>query len=351
MKYQNIDTFNKYLNISFPNNVPNLFFVISKEDFERSKIIDSITCFFPRNNFFAISRYSAEDNNAQEVIANLNSLSLLGDKPVVVLDEVELYKSKDLQLIVSYLKDNKLKSYCVLAARDKKSLLTLFSEVDKRGVILDVSQEKTYEKEKRLSSFITERFAQNKKSISIEARDLILTLIGLDMCMLQNEIDKISLFVGSKTNIEKEDVEAICSSLGTMTPWQIAEKIIFEEDPFIVNLEKDYYIDASFFQSLITALRYNLQEGYKVSSALEKNLNLNELFMSTNAKILEKRKSMAKIHGSEFFKEALKELFEIDLLSKSGMSSYLFLIDLFRIKLYYLMFYETKACPSSQFAF
>lgn len=347
MKYQCIETFNKYLNLTFPNNVPNLFLVISKDDFERVKIIDSITCFFPRKNFFAISRYSANESNPKEVLANLDALSLLGDDPIVVVDEIDLFKSKDLQMIVAYLKQNRLKSFCVLAARDKKSLLTLFSEVDKRGVILDLSQERTYEKEKRLSNFIVERCAQNKKSISSEARDLILSLIGLDMCMLQNEIDKISIFVGPKSAIEREDVEAICSSLGTMTPWQIAEKIIFEGDPFLVNLEKDYFLDSSFFYLLLTALRYNLQEGYKVAAALEKNLNLNELFINLNFKILEKRKTVAANFGSLFFKEALNILFEIDFLSKSGVTSYLLLIDLFRIKLYYLMCYETTTCPSS----
>ena len=347
MKYQNLELFKKHLKASFPHKLPNLYFVVVKDDYERLRVIDNITCYFPKNSVLSINRFSAESSSLQEVINTLDSPSLLGGESIVVVDGIDLYKRKEIQdFLTSYLKKNLLRGFLVLSAKDKKNLLTLFSEVDKRGVILDLSLEKIWEKEKRLLNFVIEKCAQSKKSISQDAKETLLSLIGLDMSSLENEIEKAALYVGDKHIIEKEDILAICSSNVTNSVWQIAEKVIWE-DPFFFNIERDYCVDSIFFHSLVIALRYHLQEGLKLSSALENNLDIFKLFSNIRPNVLQKRKEKALFFGSTYFKEALKELFDIDMLSKDGISSFLFLIDLFRVKLIYLRRYENPKTYTS----
>lgn len=347
MKYLNFESFKRQLESSFPNNLSKLFLVVAEDDFERFRIIENIICYFPRNNAFSVSRYTSERVSIKEIVNNLDSPSLLGGEPIIVLDEIDNYNRKDILDLVNYLKDNLLHCYFVLASRDKKSILTLLSEVDKRGVVLDLTAEKPWEKQGRLATFIVERCAQAKKSISNEAKEAILLFVGSDMSSVEKEIEKVIIYVGEKHIIEKEDVLSICSNVNTATVWQMAEAIVWSGSPFSVNLEKEGSIDSTFFNSLLAALRYNLQEGLKLASALEANVNLPQLFPSLRPNVLKKRSEVASVCGSLFFKKMLEKLFEIDSLSKQGNVSLLALLDYFRAKLFFSTIYEKKYDRSS----
>ena len=340
MKYLAFEPFKRQLEASFPNNLSKLFLVVSEDNFERLRIIDNIICYFPRNSSFSVSRYNSEKISIKEVISNLDSPSLLGGEPIIVLDEIDDYNRKDILDLVSYLKQNVLHCFLVLASKDKKSILTLLSEVDKRGVVLDLTTEKPWEKQGRLANFIIERCAQAKKSIASEAKEALLFFVGTDMCSIEKEIEKVIVYVGEKNIIEKDDILSICSNINTVTVWQIAESVIWGNNPFVLNLEKEGVMDNTFFTSLIAALRYNLQEGLKLAEALEANLNISQLFASLRPNVLKKRSEVAESCGSIFFKKMLEELFEIDMLSKSGSMSLNALIDYFRAKLFYFAVYE-----------
>ena len=295
MKYQSVDLFKKHLESSFPNKLSNLFLVVVKDDYERLCIIDNISCYFPRDNAFSFLRFSAEKVSIKEFISNLDTPSLLGGVPIMILEEIDLYKRKDILELVDYIKQNRLNGFVVLASRDKKSILTLLSEVDKRGVVLDLASEKIWDKQKRLSNFIVEKCAQAKKSISSDAKETIISFMGTDMSAIENEIEKVIIYVGEKNIIEKKDVLLICSSITKISVWQIADKIIWGSSPFSVNLESEYCIDSTFFHSLIVAIRYNLQEGLKMSSAFEANQNISSLFPSLRPKVLHTRINVSKI--------------------------------------------------------
>jgi DNA polymerase III delta subunit len=336
MKYTEIDSFKKHIESSFPSSLAHLYLVIVSENFERQRIIDNITCYLPRNSSLSILKFEADKTSIKEIIVNLETPSLLGGWPIVILDEIDLFGRKEILELVSYLKEGKLQGYFILASKDKKSILTLLSEVDRRGLVLDISTEKPWVKERRLRQFMVEKCAQAKKSITQEAKETILSFLGGDMSAIEKEIEKAIIYVGDKPSIEKNDILLICNNINSLTVWQMAETIVWGETPFSVSLEKEYSIDSIFFHSLIIALRYNLEEGLKISTAIEKDLNLPQTFPTWKPKIFQNKVEMAARLKSSFFREINDYLFEIDLLSKGGTSSFLTLIDLFRIKLAYL---------------
>ncbi len=329
MKYLALDPFKKHLEASFPSNLSLFYLVVALDDFERTKIIDNIACYLPRS-ILSMSKMSSS-SSMKEITESLCSPSLFGGQNVVIIDELENFKNQDIQLITSHVKQNKILGFVIFAARNKKSFLTLFNEIDKRGVVLDLSQEKTWDKEKRLSNFIVEKCARAKKSITPEAIAVVFSQIGTDMSAIENEIDKVSAYVGEKYLIEKKDILEICSLSNTSTIWQIAEEMVWD-DPF-ASISENYIVDSVFFHSLVIALRYHLQEGYKMAEAIEKKLVLADIFPALRPKALQKRKEKALACGSGYFKEALKSLFEIDLQSKSGSPSFTILLDIFRAKL------------------
>jgi len=136
----------------------------------------------------------------------------------------------------------------------------------------------------------------------------------------------------NKEIIDKQDVLNICSTLKQSTVWEISEKIVWDTD--VIDLEK-YGADNSFFHSLLGAIRYQLREGYKL------------IYQENFSKFSEKKRQRAVFLGNKFFKEALKILFSIDILSKSNVTSYMALLDYFISKLHMLKCYETYTFPES----
>lgn len=333
MKYQNLIDFKKSLEAAFPNNLRQLYFVIMEDDFERHRVVDFITRYLPHDGAYALSKKSAASFSSTQLIQELDAPSLLASRFCLIIDEVELYKKADLQKLADYLKKSTLFNYLVLAARNKKELLTLLNEVDQKGgLILDLFFESFFEKEKRFVSFINERCAQAKKNIAKEAVSLLLEKVGLELSAIENEIEKAINFTAAKAVIEEKDIESVTLNYEKSTIWQIAEKMVWKKG---ANLEK-MLVDTTFFHALLPAIRYNLQEGYKLAAALEKrqpNFNYRALFPYIKPKLLDQRKEAALKLSSAFFKEALKELFKIDLASKNNVSDYLALLTLFQTKL------------------
>ena len=333
MKYQNLIAFKKNLEASFPNNLSLLYFIVMENDFERLKIIDFITRYLPHDGAYALSKKSAANFSSNQLIQELDAPSLLSDRFCLVIDEVELYKKADTQKLATYLQKSSLFNYLILAARNKRELLTLLNEVDRKGgVILDLFFENLFEKEKRLLAFVSEKCAQAKKNITKEAILLLFEKVGLELALIENEIEKVINFTADRNQIEEKDIEKISLSYDKSTSWQIAEKMIFQDGFHLEHL----IVDATFFHSLLPALRYNLQEGYKLSSVLERRIahfDYKAHFPHVRPKVLELRKEAALRLGSDFFKKGLKMLFKIDLMSKNSVDDHLALLTFFQTQL------------------
>ena len=100
----------------------------------------------------------------------------------------------------------------------------------------------------------------------------------------------------------------------------------------------NFSIEASFFHILISAIRYQLQLGYKIISLIQssKANDLSSYFPKIYPRALLKKQEIAKQRGAVFYKKALKTLFEIDLISKTQNSNFSYLLDLLKTKLIYL---------------
>ncbi|KPK32478.1 MAG: hypothetical protein AMS24_04155 [Chlamydiae bacterium SM23_39] len=325
MLYQNFFSLKKYLQSYFPN-LAYLYLIVMEEDFERIKMMEDIIKYFPEANNFSLLKFSFP-TPIKEIFYSFNTPSLLGKTNICIFDKIDLYKKNALKEILFYLKDIKDELFLLLGAKEKKTLLTILTEVTKRGVVVDLSEETKKDKENRLYFFIREKAAQNKKMILKDAIDEIFKKTNLVLSSVEKEMEKVISYVGEKNVIDKEDILNVCSNMRVNFFWKIAEEIIWKEDPFNVELEKEY-VDSTFFYSLLGHLRYQLKKGLEINER-----NKNRYFWDIDKRAVFLKKS--------FFKKSLIELFKIDLISRKNVNSYIALLDLFRAKIKYFMDYET----------
>lgn len=313
MKYQNLKSFQKHLSSSAPHNLCRQYLVALGDDFERSKVFDAILAFLP----YSPNRLSAATTDLKDCLDAIESMSLLGEN-VVILDEVEKFSKKELEILAKQLKN--ASGFTLLGSRSKVALLAAAVEVE--GVILDLLEEKPWDKEKRLIDTIVDRASNAGKKLMQDAASLLLERIGADPALLESEIDKLICYVGDRGVILHSDILAISPMSKTATLWQEAEEVIWEGKEF-----------SSFeFHALIPALRNQLHLGLCLSTLIEERRPSDEwgqFLPKLWPKTLEKRSSQAARLGSRYFRKGLEKLFEIELMSRSNSTQYEALLDLF----------------------
>lgn len=262
--------------------------------------------------------------NLSSLFEAMHSPSLFGGDPVIYFDETEKLSKQEQQALGRFLEQPINSGYLILGARSK----TIFmSGAEKQGVVVDLLEEKPWEKEKRLAEQIGERVERAGKKLSSDVAPLLLERIGSDAPLLDQEIDKLLSFVGERLNIERSDVFRITGASRLQTIWQIADEMIWEK--------AEVAVAGDLFHSLVPLLRSQLQLGLKLASFVETKLprdQWDQYLPKIWPKTLEKRTAQATKKGSGWFRRSLDLLFELELLSRDGSTQTAALLDLFRIR-------------------
>ena len=332
MKHFNIKSLKKYF--ENPQDKIKIFLSIIPNPYERAKNFEFI---LKKINLkkFNISRFPKEDKMVK-IINTFQSPSLLGGDPLVIIDDLSVFKKEDLLSLTQFVKHNDVN--LIMGAQKKQDAFQIYSLVEKKGLIFDLSAEKIWEKEKRLADFSIEKCMRAKKNISSIVIEALFDRVGLDLAFLEQEIEKLITYAIDKKSIELDDVKNICVINSQHTIWQISEEIVWGKISF-----DNFQVDAAHFHSLLSTIRYQLQVGLKMATLIEKNRanEFTKYFPRIYPRALQKKKDIAANHKSSFYKKSIQTLFEIDLLSKNVNFNFSYLLDLLKTKLYYLSTYDS----------
>lgn len=317
MRYQNLKSFQKHLTSAAPHNLCRLYLIAIQDDFERIKTLNAILSYLAP----LPTRFSGSDCELREVIDAMQSQSLLAEEAVVLLDEVEKLSKKQLQTLGDCLMT--FTGYLLLGSRSK---VALANTVEKEGIVLDLLEEKPWDREKRLAEQLADRAKSAGKVLSPDGAALLLERLGTDAALLESEIDKLICYVGERSSLNWEDIQQITPASRTSTLWQTAEELVWEgrELPLI---------DTSAFHGLIPALRSQLHLGLTLATLIEEKCpadRWSRYLPKLWPKTLEKRSSQAARLGSLYFRKGLEKLFEIELLTRTNSTQYRALLELFR---------------------
>ena len=153
------------------------------------------------------------------------------------------------------------------------------------------------------------------------------------------EIDKLITYSYDKLSIDIDDVKKISVSSIQQTIWQLAEDIVFGK----INFD-NYSIESTFFYSLLSAIRYQLNIGLKIASLIEDNKSheISKSFPKIYPRSLQKKREIAQFQKTDFFKKSLNSLFEIEMISKNSNLNYTFLLNYLKTKLIYYSTYDAS---------
>ena len=332
MKYHNLASFDKHLKEAFPEHPSPTYLIVTPCPFERRQIAGKIFSLIEKKGEASLHICDSQRAHIDTILGDLNTSSLFGGKSVIFFDGLE--SVKPLTSLTEYVARPSPFSFLILGASSNKLLSDLYQKGKKEMVVLDLSEEKPWEKERRIHEWVVQKAKAQGKHLPSEVAVSLIDRVGSDMLLLHQEIEKLLSFIGDRPAITLSDVQALCASNPQVNSWQLAEKVIWNKD---ANLVHDKINDLSFFLLFVGQLRYHLQTGYKIASFLATKTppaEIARLLPQLRPQALEKYISFARERKTSYFHQGLLSLYEMELSAKSSAIDSATLFDHFVGKLY-----------------
>lgn len=166
-------------------------------DYAENQILDEAEASFNRSVFYG------RDSNWADIINACRRYPMFAEKQVVILKEAQ--HLRDIDKLEAYVEQPLHSTIFVVAHKDKKldGRSKLAKILKSKAVVL--STKKLYENQ--LPEWTQQLIVARGMQIQPRALALLVDHIGNDLSRISNEIEKISINLGSRKNITEDDIE------------------------------------------------------------------------------------------------------------------------------------------------
>lgn len=315
MKYQSLQAFEKHLEEAGPEQLSSIYMVIVPSDFERRRAIDAVVhAMKKRDSAMLLSRFEAA-TALGAALDTLGTRPLFGGSSLVLLEGVQLLKKNGLELLEGYLMRPAPHANLILGGSSFKPLSDIYQKAKKEIVVLDLSEEKPWDRQKRLREWAVSFVSKEGKQIATDAVAFLFEQVGFEMSILEQELLKLIAYIGERPRIDLTDVRALCVKADQQTEWQKIEALVWE-GRLGVQVE-----DLTSFLQCLGLVRYHLQIGQQLAAYLCSGLAPQEIsaqFPQFKPASFDKYLAVARKKGPDYFKKRLHTLLDLEVLSKNS---------------------------------
>lgn len=174
----------------------------------------------PEPDSFALSTYPGDKASFAAVRNDLTTLPFLSPRRMVVIDNADPFVTAERKKLEKYVAEPSPTGVLVLDVTSWTSTTTLAKLLDKGTITCKTPPVG------RLAEWCRKWCkSQYGKEIDPRAAQLLVDLVGADMGMLDQELNKLSLYVGTAEQIENADVDRLVGNSREQSTWQIFDLI------------------------------------------------------------------------------------------------------------------------------
>lgn len=324
MKFNQLRALEKHLQEAAPRHLLPVYLLLGKDEFARKMALEITLKIFldgAKNPALCCKTFNAQQNTLQEVVAELETLSFFDEKKVVVVHQVEKWVKGDLKGIERFF-SHPIKGVTLLLTTGALAAnTTLYKKIEKAGAILDLPEEKAWEKEKSMQAWLIQEAASQGKKLDGMCAQAFVKQVGTDQATLKQELEKVICYIDQREAITQKDVALLCPVNPTETIWQLGEALFKREPSTALRISKALLAEGSPFLGLLRQIRTQFQTEYQISCILAEGgspADVAQSFPYMKGAILEKHLHTARAYGKDKFREALLAIDETELSAKSS---------------------------------
>lgn len=169
---------------------------------------------------FSLSRFEGSSLTWTKAIEELTTVAMFGGRRLIVIDEADPFVKKYRELLEDYAKTSPTQSVLLLLVSTFPTTTKLYKKLLETGLLLNC----TPLKEAEIPAWIV-RWAKHKHRVTIEqsAAELLLSYIGPELGLLEQELAKLSLIVSENKTVDVPLIEQSVGSLRVRTTFEMLD--------------------------------------------------------------------------------------------------------------------------------
>jgi DNA polymerase-3 subunit delta len=170
---------------------------------------------------FNFHHFDGEEHSAQEIVQTAQTLPMLSKYRFVLVSEADYMNKEKVEGLMVYIKKPSLSTCLVLYGQAIGPWKGYRKEIEKVGKVIECRRLKG----RALVSWMKNRMKEKGKTLSEEAADYLVEVVGDRLYDLDNAVEKAFLSVGEKRTIELSDMEEITSEVKISTVFDLTDAI------------------------------------------------------------------------------------------------------------------------------
>jgi DNA polymerase III subunit delta len=211
---------------------------------------------------------------AKDVVAHASSFPMMSPKRVVVVKEFEKLATTDSakEVVSAYINNPLDSTVLVLVSADPDFRKKPFTDLKKRAELVECKP--LYDNQ--VPPWIAERIRQQGREANAEACRLIQAYVGNSLRSLQNEIDKLFVFIGDRKKVTIEDIGAVVGATKGYTIFELQNAIGRRDSKEAVKILERMLEAGQSPQMIIVMLSRFFTQLWKLSDARGRRLSEQE---------------------------------------------------------------------------
>jgi DNA polymerase-3 subunit delta len=205
-----------------PDDVPPVVALWGGQNHLKQSSLSAIKKLVTADDETSLTSFAGRDAELKTVVDELRTISMWGDRRLVVIDEADDFVTKYRAGLEKYVEKPARKSVLVLVVKTWAKTTRLAKQVAVSGLDVECSELKGVQLVKWLQDTSRDTYQQ---TLSRDAANLLIELVGNELGMLDQELLKLSTFVGAGAKIELEDVQKLVGGWRTETTWAMTDAV------------------------------------------------------------------------------------------------------------------------------
>jgi DNA polymerase III subunit delta len=339
VKYTNLRAFEKHLEGAAPNHLSPIYIVLGKEAFQRKTAIDKLSSALRKGkneNDLMLQVLNANQLTARGLMQELSAFNLFSSKQAIIVEGAENLDKDSTAALEKYFNDPNPLIHLILSATSLHHGSNFYKKGEKVGIVLEILEEKSWEKERTIQEWIALTVAEEGKSIDSACCRQIVQALGTQQELLFSELQKLICYIGKRASITSHDIAAIISPVASDTVWQLGEAIFRRDSASAMSICKALLSDETPFFMLLRQLRSQFQTELQVCSILSLEGDpaaITRQFPYMKGNILERHIGYSQGYGMQGFIAGLLKIDDVELQAKNSGLDVGFLAELLIVKL------------------
>jgi len=170
---------------------------------------------------FNFETFDGENASSDAIVAACNTLPFASDHRLVIVRNVDKLSKDGAETLVAYAADPAPTCVLALSAAKLAKNTRLFKAVDRLGGVLERKTLRGAEFIRGVVSLSEDR----GKRMSPDAAEAFVAATGEDLRRVSAELDKLVSFVGTRTEITREDVDSVVANTAKTKIWEFTEAL------------------------------------------------------------------------------------------------------------------------------